>query len=280
MTGTLFLCPTPIGNLEDMTPRALRMLREADIICAEDTRHSLKLLRHFEIAKPMLAYHEHNKYDKLPEILHHLQSGKKVCVVTDAGTPAISDPGEVLVRACIESGIRVEPLPGATALITALIASGMDTRAFVFEGFLPADKRARERVLARNAEETRTMIFYEAPHHLRSTLKLFVKHFGDRRITLGRELTKLHEEFQYMRLSEAVTYYDECEPRGEYVLVLEGADEEALLAERQADFKALPLEEHMERYLAQGLSEKDAMKRVAKDRGVSKRDIYAKWKKE
>ncbi len=274
MAGTLYLCATPIGNLGDITLRVLETLRSVDLIAAEDTRNTLKLLNHYDIKKPMTSYHEHNKYEKADELIGHLLRGENIAVVTDAGTPAISDPGEVFAAKCIEQGIRVTSLPGACALITALTMTGMPARRFCFEGFLPTDKKERAKVLERLAEEERTTIFYEAPHHLRATLQELLKAAGNRRVTLCRELTKKFEEAIPMTLEDAVEYYREKEPRGEYVLVVGGADPEAKRMEREAAWEEMSLEEHMALYESKGMSQKDAMKKVAADRGVSKRDIY------
>lgn len=281
MTGTLYLCATPIGNLGDITQRVLDTLGSVDLIAAEDTRNTIHLLQHFGIHKPMTSYHEYNKYDKARELIGKLRSGMNIAVVTDAGTPAISDPGEVLAAMCMEEGIRVTSLPGACALITALTMSGMPARRFCFEGFLPAekeDKKERKYILEQLRTEERTIILYEAPHRLRATLKDLLAYLGDRRITLCRELTKIHEEAIPTTLQGAVGYYKETDPRGEYVLVIAGADREALKKEKEASFQALSLEEHMARYTSEGMSEKDAMKAVARDRGVSKRDIYRQLK--
>lgn len=282
MPGTLYLCATPIGNLGDITQRVLDTLREADLIAAEDTRNTLRLLNHFEIRTPMTSYHEHNKYDKARELIARLHRGENIAVVTDAGTPAISDPGEVLAALCLEEGIRVTSLPGACALITALTMSGMPARRFCFEGFLPAektDKKERRRILDQLRTEERTIILYEAPHHLRATLEdLRDAVGGERRITLCRELTKRFEEALPFTLDAAVRYYEENDPRGEYVLVLGGADPAELESQTRAAFEALPLEEHMQRYLDEGLSQKEAMRRVAADRGLSRRDIYQQLK--
>lgn len=281
-TGTLYLCATPIGNLGDITQRVLDTLRGVDLIAAEDTRNTLRLLNHFDIKKPMTSYHEHNKYEKARELLRRLQGGESIAVVTDAGTPAISDPGEVLAALCIEEGIRVTSLPGACALITALTMSGMPARRFCFEGFLPSEKtekRERRRILGQLRTEERTMILYEAPHHLRGTLADLCETLGgDRRITLCRELTKRFEEALPFTLEAAIRYYEENDPRGEYVLVLAGADPAALETQSRAAFDSLSLEEHMERYLEQGLPQKEAMRRVAADRGLSRRDIYRELK--
>ena len=272
--GTLYLCATPIGNLGDITERVLRTLEEVDLIAAEDTRNTLRLLNHFGIKKPLTSYHEYNKFTKAEELITKLHNGQNIAVVTDAGTPAISDPGEVIAAMCIEQGIRVTSLPGACALITALTMSGMPSRRFCFEGFLPVDKKERRYILEQLKREERTTILYEAPHHLRGTLQELYDSLGDRKITLCRELTKKFEEALPMTLESAIVYYSENEPRGEYVLVMAGADRAALEEEKRVKFEEMSLEEHMAMYTDQGLSRKEAMKKVAADRGVSKRDIY------
>lgn len=272
--GTLYLCATPIGNLGDITERVLRTLEEVDLIAAEDTRNTLRLLNHFGIKKPLTSYHEYNKFTKAEELITKLHNGQNIAVVTDAGTPAISDPGEVIAAMCIEQGIKVTSLPGACALITALTMSGMPARRFCFEGFLPTDKKERRHILQQLEREERTTILYEAPHHLRGTLQELYDSLGERRITLCRELTKKFEEALSMTLSSAIVYYSGTEPRGEYVLVLAGADRAALEEEKRGRFEEMTLEEHMAMYTDQGLSRKEAMKKVAADRGVSKRDIY------
>lgn len=279
-TGMLYICATPIGNLEDITLRVLNCLRDADIIAAEDTRNSIRLLNHFEIKTPMTAYHEFNKYDKARTLVAQMLAGKRVAIITDAGTPCISDPGEELVRQAVEAGVPVTSLPGAAACITALTASGLPTRRFCFEAFLPPDKKERARVLEDLKRESRTMILYEAPHHLIKTLEELSGTLGaDRRISLCRELTKKHEEFFRTTLGGALAYYQTAEPRGEYVLVIEGKSFEKQEEEAQESWNQMPLEAHMEHYLAQGMTEKDAMKQTAKDRGISKRDVYNAWKR-
>ena len=282
MPGTLYLCATPIGNLGDITPRVLDTLRAVDLIAAEDTRNTLRLLNHFAIRKPMTSYHEHNKYDKARELLDRLRRGEDIAVVTDAGTPAISDPGEVLAALCIEEGIRVTSLPGACALITALAMSGMPARRFCFEGFLPSaktEKKERRRVLDQLRTEERTMILYEAPHHLRGTLSDLRAVLGDsRRITLCRELTKRFEEAIPLTLAEAEGYYAENEPRGEYVLVLAGADPGEAQAREKAAWESLSLEDHVQLYADQGMEPREAMRRAAADRGISRRDVYRQLK--
>ncbi len=272
--GTLYLCATPIGNLGDITLRVLETLKEVDLIAAEDTRNTLKLLNHYDIHKPMTSYHEHNKFEKADELISRLLRGENIAVVTDAGTPAISDPGEVLAAKCIEQGIRVTSLPGACALITALTMSGMPARRFCFEGFLPTDKKERAHVLEQLAEEERTTILYEAPHHLKATLKELRNAVGDRRVVLCRELTKKFEEASPFTLQSALEYYETTDPRGEYVLVLAGADPDERRKQAEAAWQEMSIEEHMAYYEDQGISHKDAMKKVALDRGVQKREIY------
>lgn len=282
MSGTLYVCATPIGNLEDITFRVINCLKSVDIIAAEDTRNSIKLLNHFDIHTPMTAYHEFNKYDKAKTLVNDLLNGKNVAIITDAGTPCISDPGEELVHQAAEAGITITSLPGPAAAITALTISALPTRRFAFEAFLPtekADKKERSRILEELRTETRTMILYEAPHKLKATLKDLAKVLGeDRRVSLCRELTKKHEEAIRTTLGDALIKYESEEPRGEYVLVIEGRDPSDIIAESEANWNEMPLEEHMNHYLDQGMSEKDAMKAVAKDRGVSKRDIYTQLK--
>lgn len=274
-TGTLYLCATPIGNLEDITYRVLRTLKEVDLIAAEDTRNSIRLLNHFEIKTPMTSYHEYNKIEKAYQLVAKMREGKNIALITDAGTPGISDPGEDIVRICYEEGIPVTSLPGAAACITALTMSGLPTRRFVFEAFLPKDKKEHQAVLEELKTETRTIIIYEAPHHLVRTLQeLHDTLGGDRRLTICRELTKRHEEKLQMTLADSLSYYEVNEPRGEYVLIIAGRSREEMKKEEQAGWEALSLEEHMAHYESQGIDRKEAMKRVAKDRGVSKRDIY------
>lgn len=274
MAGTLYLCATPIGNLEDITYRVLRTLKEVDLIAAEDTRNTIKLLNHFEIKTPMTSYHEYNKIDKAAYLVSKLSEGTNIALVTDAGTPGISDPGEEIVRQAYAAGISVTSLPGACACITALTLSGLSTRRFAFEAFLPSDKKERRKILDSLKTETRTIILYEAPHHLKSTLDQLLETLGDRPITLCRELTKLHETVQLMTLTEAVSFYEQNSPKGEYVLILEGISQAALDAQTHASWESMELTEHMQLYIDQGLSKKDAMKKVALDRGVSKREIY------
>ena len=275
MSGILYLCATPIGNLEDMTFRVIRTLKEVDLIAAEDTRNSIKLLNHFEIQTPMTSYHEYNKYEKGRKLVEKLQDGMNIALITDAGTPGISDPGEELVKMCYEAGIPVTSLPGAAACITALTLSGLSTRRFAFEAFLPTDKKEKEMALQEIERETRTIIMYEAPHRLLKTLKMLSERLGkERRITVCRELTKRHETAFATTLEEACAYYNEQPPKGECVLVIEGRSREQIAQEEKAQWEEMSIEEHMEHYLSQGIDKKEAMKKVAKDRGVSKRDIY------
>ena len=275
MSGTLYLVATPIGNLEDMTFRAVRILKEVDLIAAEDTRNSIKLLNHFDIDTPMTSYHEFNKVDKAITLIAKLKEGQNIAVVTDAGTPGISDPGEELVAMCYEEGIEVTSVPGPAACITAVTMSGQACRRFAFEAFLPKDKKERRRVLEETKNETRTIIIYEAPHHLIGTLKELRDVLGeDRGITLCRELTKKHEEKEKTTIGGALLSYESKEPRGEYVLVIAGKSKAEVIEEARAAFEEMTIQEHMDMYLSQGMDKKDAMKAVAKDRGVSKRDIY------
>lgn len=274
MNGRLYLCATPIGNLEDMTFRVVRTLKEVDLIAAEDTRNSIKLLNHFEIKTPMTSYHEYNKIDKGRYLVEQMLQGKSIALVTDAGTPGISDPGEELVAMCCEAGIEVTSLPGAAACITALTLSGLSTRRFAFEAFLPSDKKEKRKVLEELKNETRTVILYEAPHRLLRTLEELLEELGDRRISVCRELTKRHETVFRTTLSEALAYYTQEAPRGECVLVLEGRSRQEMEAEQQRKWEEMPLEEHMEFYVNQGIQQKEAMKLVAKDRGIRKRDVY------
>ncbi|MEE1101703.1 MAG: 16S rRNA (cytidine(1402)-2'-O)-methyltransferase [Agathobacter sp.] len=274
MSGTLYLCATPIGNLEDITFRVLRTLKEVDLIAAEDTRNSIKLLNHFEIKTPMTSYHEYNKIEKAYQLVAKLKEGKNIALITDAGTPGISDPGEDIVRICYEEGVPVTSLPGAAACITALTMSGRPTRRFAFEAFLPRDKKERASVIEELKNETRTIIIYEAPHHLVKTVNELFVVLGDRDITVCRELTKRHESKMQTTFSQLLEYCKENEPRGEYVLIICGRDRQEIIKEQQESWEAMTLEEHMEYYESQGHDHKAAMKLVAKDRGISKRDVY------
>lgn len=275
MAGTLYLCPTPIGNLKDITSRVLETLNEVDIIAAEDTRTSMKLMNAFDIHVPMTSYHEFNKTDKAYTLIDMLKEGKNIALISDAGTPGISDPGEILVRMCHEEGINVTSLPGPCACIVALTLSGMSTRRFSFEGFLPGEKGEKKAVLEELKTETRTMVLYEAPHRLKETLKELKNTFGeDRKITLCRELTKKFEEAIPLTIGSAIEYYNEKDPRGEYVLVIEGMSREEKKENEQKTWDDITIPEHMDIYLKQGIDKKEAMKMVAKDRGMSKRDVY------
>lgn len=274
MEGRLYICATPIGNLEDITLRVLRTLKEADLIGAEDTRNSIKLLNHFNIKTPMTSYHEYNKVEKAEYLVNAIKKGKNVALITDAGTPGISDPGEELVRQCIESGIEVTSLPGPAACVTALTMSGLPTGRFAFEAFLPRDKKARKKILGELKEESRTIIIYEAPHHLVATLKELKEVLGDRRISLCKELTKKHESVLRMTMGSLIEKFEDEKPRGEYVLVIDGKSMVQKEQEKRAEWQEIPLGQHMEKYISQGMSEKEAMKSVAKDRGISKREVY------
>lgn len=274
-TGKLYLCATPIGNLEDMPVRAIRIMKEADIIAAEDTRNSIKLINHFQIDTPMTSYHEYNKIDKAKMLVNKMLDGQVVALITDAGTPGISDPGEELVRQCVEAKIEVISVPGPAACINALIISGLPTRRFVFEAFLPSDKKERAAILEELQRETRTMIIYEAPHRLVKTLEEFMNVLGgERKIAVCKELTKRHETVFRASIKEAVDYYNENEPKGEYVLVIEGMDRQKLILEKQKSWESMTIEEHYGIYISKGMDQKEAMKNVAKDRGISKRDVY------
>ena len=272
--GTLYLCATPIGNLEDMTMRAVRILGEVDLIAAEDTRNSIKLLNHFDIHTPMTSYHEYNKIDKGKILVQKLLAGENLALITDAGTPGISDPGEELVRMCRDEGITVTSLPGACACVTALTLSGLPTRRFCFEAFLPRDKKEKRLVLGELQKETRTILLYEAPHRLLDTLRELYEALGERKLTLCRELTKRHEESWETTLSGAIKRYETEAPRGECVLVLEGRSWEEILRDERKAWENMNIQEHMEFYTEQGMDKKEAMKAVARDRGISKRDVY------
>lgn len=280
MSGKLYLCATPIGNLEDITFRVIRTLKEVDLIAAEDTRHSIKLLNHLDIKTPMTSYHEFNKVEKARHLVGKLKEGLNIALITDAGTPGISDPGEELVRQASEAGIEITSLPGACAAVTALTLSGLATRRFSFEAFLPTDKKERQAVLSEIKNDTRTVIIYEAPHRLLKTLKELKDTLGDRKISVIKELTKVHESALRTTLSEAIIIFETEAPKGEYVLVIEGRSYEELVAEKQRSWENLTLDEHMHYYVEQGLNKKEAMKAVAKDRGISKRDIYNELIKE
>lgn len=272
--GKIYLVPTPIGNLKDITLRALEVLESCDIVAAEDTRQSLKLLNHFNIKKPLISYHQHNEETKSEELIRRANMGEVIAVVSDAGSPGISDPGAVIVRKCIEQGVEFEVLPGAVALTTALIYSGLDTTKFLFRGFLPRENKDKIKVIEDIKEAKETLIFYEAPHRLLQTLGFLKDNLGDRKAAIGRELTKLHEEILRGTLGELILHYEELSPRGEYVVLVEGKSMEAIKEEQEALWKDLTIEEHIERYIEEGLSKKDAIKRVAKDRSMQKSEVY------
>lgn len=274
MAGKLYLCATPIGNLEDITFRVVRTLKEVDVIAAEDTRNSIKLLNHFEIKTPLTSYHEFNKYDKAKVLVSRMLGGENIALITDAGTPGISDPGEELVRQCYEAGVEVTSLPGAAACVTALTLSGLSTRRFAFEAFLPADRKEKAAILEELKSETRTIIIYEAPHRLKKTIAELLSVLGNRRLTAVKELTKLHENVFLTTFEEALAYYEENEPRGEFVLVIEGRKIEELKKEKEASFQEMDINEHMKLYLDKGMDKKEAMKAVAVDRGIPKREVY------
>lgn len=274
MQGKLYLCATPIGNLEDITLRVLRTLQEVDLIAAEDTRHSIKLLNHFEIKTPMTSYHEYNKVEKARYLVDKMREGLNVALITDAGTPGISDPGEELVRQCYEAGIELTSLPGPAACITALTISGLPTRRFAFEAFLPSEKKERQRILKEMERETRTILLYEAPHRLVRTLTELLEVLGDRNITICRELTKKYETAFRTTFSGALAHYETEEPKGECVIVIEGKSAEEIQKEQEKSWESMSIGEHMEIYLSSGMEKKEAMKQVAKDRGISKREVY------
>lgn len=274
MSGTLYLCATPIGNLEDMTYRAVRILNEVDLIAAEDTRNSIKLLNHFNIKTPMTSYHEFNKYEKADYLVSKLLEGLNIAEITDAGTPGISDPGEELVKRALDAGITVTSVPGPAAFVDALIISGQSTRRFVFEAFLPTDKKERRAVLETFQKETRTIIMYEAPHRLKKTLAELHEYIGNRKLSICKELTKRYENNFRTTIEEAMEYYEENDPKGEFVLVIEGRSEVELQEEEMQKWDSISLEEHMNIYMDKGMSKKEAMKAVASDRGISKRDVY------
>lgn len=274
MSGKLYLVPTPIGNLKDITLRALEVLQNADMIAAEDTRHTLKLLNHFEIHKPLLSYHKFNEQMKSLDIIRQVTEGKNIALVTDAGTPGISDPGSVIVKKCIELGIEFEVLPGATAITTALVYSGLDTSAFIFYGFLPKENKDKIKLMESLKDRGETIIFYEAPHRIYETLSFLKNNLGNRNISLCRELTKLHEEILRFGLDEAVEYYKDKVVKGEFVIVIQGKTKEEFEIDAKAKWEGLTVEEHIKKYIEAGISKKDAIKKTAKDRNLSKSEIY------
>jgi len=274
MAGKLYLVPTPIGNLKDITLRALEVLESVDLIAAEDTRQSLKLLSHFNIRKTLISYHQHNEQGRSQNIIDQIKEGKNIAIISDAGSPGISDPGSVIVLKCIEQGIEFVVLPGATAITTALVYSGLDTTKFIFRGFLPRETKDRQPIIDDLINRSETLIFYEAPHRLLNTLEFLYENVGNRKISMCRELTKLYEEIIRLTLEEAVEYYKLNSPRGEYVLVVEGKSKEAIDKDERAKWDSLTIEEHIRRYMDEGISKKDAMKKVAKDRDMPKSEIY------
>lgn len=275
MSGTLYICGTPIGNLKDITFRQLETLKEADLIACEDTRQTMKLLNHYDIKNRLISYHEHNIKQKGPELIALLKEGKNIALVTDAGMPGISDPGADVIRLCHEENIKVTAAPGPTAVITALVLSGLDSSKYVFYGFLPKNKKEQKLILERLSAEYMTSVFYEAPHRLLKTLKLLKEYIGDnRRISAVRELTKLHEEIICLPVDDMIEHFSNKEPRGEFVLIVEGIGLEGLDSLKIEEAESMTIEEHMEKYTAQGIDKKEAMKLVAKDRGVSKSEIY------
>lgn len=275
----LYVCGTPIGNLEDITLRVLRVLKEVDLIAAEDTRQSVKLLNYYNINTPLTSYHEHNKESKGPQLINLLKEGKNIAIVTDAGMPGISDPGEDLIRLCYENDVEVTVVPGATAVVTALVLSGLNARSYIFEGFLPKNKKQRKEVLERAKNETRTTVFYEAPHHLVSTLEQIYEAVGNRNSAVIRELTKKYETVERGELKNIVEHFKANEPKGEFVIVLEGADAQKVKAGETAQFDNVTIKEHFESYISEGMDEKTAMKAVARDRGIGKREVYNEVKK-
>ncbi len=275
MTGTLFICGTPIGNIEDITLRCLRTLKECDLIAAEDTRQSVKLLNHYDIKTPLTSYHEHNKAEKGQKLLAQLLEGKNIALVTDAGMPGISDPGEDMIRLCHENGVPVTVVPGATAAVTALVLSGLSSRSYVFEGFLPSGKNARKQVLEGLKNQTATIILYEAPHHLKNTLKELADTLGSRPAACVKELTKRYENVNKLPLDELAAYYEQNEPKGEFVIVIEGREYRDIEEEKQAEAAQMTIEQHFKMYIDKGMDEKSAMKAVAKDRGIGKREVYS-----
>ncbi|WML36495.1 16S rRNA (cytidine(1402)-2'-O)-methyltransferase [Clostridium sp. OS1-26] len=272
--GKLYLVPTPIGNLKDITLRALEVLENVDLVAAEDTRQSLKLLNHFNIKKTLISYHKHNEQGKSIDLIEKIKNGKSVALISDAGTPGISDPGSIIVLKCIEENIDFEVLPGATAITTALVYSGLDTSKFIFRGFLPRENKDKRIIIEELKDRKETLVFYESPHRIRETLEFFRDNLGNRRISICRELTKLHEQILRVSLDEAIGYYSEKDIKGEFVLIVEGKREEEILEEEKAKWEALSIEDHIKNYISEGLSKKEAIKKVAKDRKLSKSEVY------
>jgi 16S rRNA (cytidine1402-2'-O)-methyltransferase len=272
--GKLYLVPTPIGNLKDITLRALEVLENVDLVAAEDTRQSLKLLNHFNIKKTLISYHKHNEQGKSMDLIEKIKDGKSIALISDAGTPGISDPGSIIVSKCIEENIDFEVLPGATAITTALVYSGLDTSKFIFRGFLPRENKDKRIIMEELKDRKETLVFYESPHRIRETLEFLRSNLGNRRISICRELTKLHEQILRVSLDEAIEYYSEKDIKGEFVLIVEGKREEEILEEERAKWEALSIEDHIKNYISEGLSKKEAIKKVAKDRKLSKSEIY------
>lgn len=273
-SGKLYLVPTPIGNLKDITLRALEILESVDLIAAEDTRQSIKLLNHFNIKKSLISYHKHNEYGKSTDLIEQIKEGKNIALISDAGTPGISDPGSVIVLKCIEENIDFEVLPGATAVTTALVYSGLDTSKFIFRGFLPRENKDRRAVIEELKDRKETLIFYESPHRIKESLAFLQENLGNRKIALCRELTKLHEQILRLTIDEAICYYKDKDAKGEFVVVIEGKQEKEILDEEKAKWENLSIEDHIKKYISEGMSKKDAVKKVAKDRKLSKSDIY------
>ncbi|MEW9094570.1 MAG: 16S rRNA (cytidine(1402)-2'-O)-methyltransferase [Clostridiaceae bacterium] len=272
--GKLYIVPTPIGNLKDITLRAIEVLNSVDIIAAEDTRQTLKLTNHYNIKKQLISYHQHNEYGKSNNLIEILQEGKEIALVSDAGTPGISDPGSVIIKKCIDNNIDFEVLPGATASITALVYSGMDTSKFMFLGFIPKSNKEKRELIEEIKERKETLIFYEAPHRLINTLEFLKENLGERRISLCRELTKLHEDIIRTTISNSLEYYKKNSPKGEYVLILEGKSQQEIEMEEKEKWQDLSIEEHIMMYMEEGLNKKEAIKSTAKDRRLSKSEVY------
>ena len=274
MAGKLYLCATPIGNLEDITYRVVRTLEEVDLIAAEDTRNSIKLLNHFEIKTPMTSYHEHNKIEKGRKLVEKLQAGVNIALITDAGTPGISDPGSVVVRKCIENNIPFEVLPGATAITTALVYSGLDTTKFIFRGFIPRETKERKILTEEIKDKKETLIFYESPHRLIDSLDYLKQSLGNRDIAVCRELTKLHEDIYRGSIQDAYNWFLENKPRGEFVLVISGKSDSEFRAEKEKELSGITIEQHLINLINQGIDKKDAIKIVAKEREIPKKEVY------
>lgn len=274
MVGKLYLVPTPIGNLKDMTIRGIEVLTNVDIVAAEDTRQTLKLLNHFDLKKTLISYHQHNEQGKSESIIDQLKEGKSIAIVTDAGTPGISDPGAVIVRKCIEEGIEFEVLPGATAITTALVYSGLDTTKFLFRGFLSRETKERKKVIEEVKDSKETLIFYESPHRLLSTFSFLQENLGDRNISVCRELTKIHEEIKRGKISEMIEYFSQINIKGEFVLVVEGKRQEDIDKENEDKWANISIKDHILMLIDQGFTKKEAIKTVSKERSISKKEVY------